>query len=357
MTETIDVAAILADVIDHEYDESPSAEPAKPDPYIAALPVSSLFADPTYQRELDSRRTDKMADQYQVALIGIIEVSARPNGRHAILDGQHRAAVVRTVAFGSATEDPHVPCRIHTGLSVAEEAQLYHQLNTTRRQLTGWDRWIARRGAGDPAALAIEACASRHGIAVGMTAGTNVLRATASCEKVVTLGGIPLLDEVLSTIRQTWPDDQAGLDGAIVHGLGHVLNAYSREELDLARLVAGLSAIVPRQLTARAAAVRELHQGTVDRLAAHVIVERYNGVSGRGRIQAFFDRVKPLTQAQTEKHKAKVEHRERILKWARESGWEGRTDRLSPRLRDAYEAAHGRALATAPQEPIEEDNR
>lgn len=338
---TLDLDAALNDVLDHEYDTAPETPPAetKPEPYITALPVSALFVDHSYQRDLDPFRVDKMAADYRVALVGIIEVSRRPDGRCAILDGQHRTATVKTHAFGSPNEDPHVPVRVHEGLSVVEEASLYHQLNTTRRQLTGWDRWVARRGAGDQAVLDIEASVHRAGLVTGYGAGSTVLRATRACEKVVTLGGIPLLDEVLDTIRKTWPDDQAALDAAIITGLGQVLNAYSRDELDLARVIETLSGIMPRQLTARAAAMREVHKGTLDRLTGHVIVERYNTAKG-GRVTPFFERVKPLAKAVSMKHKREQERNAQIVAWAKENGWpEAR--KVSSKLRGAYAAAHG----------------
>lgn len=339
-TTDLDLDAALNDVLDHEYDSAPAAAPAETEPYIAALPVSALFADPTYQRDLDTFRVDKMADVYRVALVGIIEVSERADGRYAILDGQHRAAVVKSVAFGTPNPDPHIPCRIHTGLSVTQEAETYGQLNTTRRQLTGWDRWVARRGAQERAVLDIEQCAHRHGLVVGMQAGGNVLRATKACENVVAIGGVPLLDEVLSTVRQTWPDDQAGMDAAILLGLGLVLSSYDRDELDLARLVNTLAGVLPRQLTARASAAREIHKGALSRLAAHVIVEQYNSIKA-GRVTPFLDRVKPQTKTITDKTRRKAEKRDAILFWAATSGdWVKPPKQLSRALVEAYDAAH-----------------
>lgn len=345
----INLDAALADVLDHEYEPTagaPVAPTAPAEPYIAALPVSALFTDHTYQRPLDPFRVNKMADAFNLALVGIIEVSARPNGRYAVLDGQHRAALVRTVAFGSTNEDPHVACRVHTDLDVVAEAKLYHQLNTTRKQLNGWDRWVARRGAGDQAVLDIEASCARNGLIVGMQAGGNVLRSTKACEVIVEQGGIPLLDEVLSVTRMAWPDDQSGLDGTILQGLGHVLSAYRRDELDLTRLVETLSGVVPRQLVARAAAVREIHKGQLHRLAAHVIVERYNTVKG-GRLVPFFDRVKPVSKTVTAKSKLQAEQRTQILAWANETAWDSRSNhrRASKAMCEAYAAAHGTEVA------------
>lgn len=347
-TQSIDIDAALEDVLTHEYDTTASAEPERsevPSPYIAALPVDQLMVDASYQRDLDEYRVNKMADTYDIALIGIIEVSARPGGKFAVLDGQHRVAAIRSVAIGTANENPHVACRIHSGLNQLAEAKLYHQLNTTRRQLTGWDRWVARRGAADQDVLDIEAAARQHGLVIGMQAGDNVLRATKACENVVALGGLSLLTETFGLIRATWPGDQAALDGAIIHGVAHVLHSYTREEIDFGRLTTALAGILPRQLTARAVAVRELHQGTKDRLTAYVIVERYNAAKGP-KLQAFFERVKPLSKAKTQKARNEELERNRILTWAAESGLSVPSDRrVTKAMRAAYAEAHPEAAS------------
>lgn len=330
-----DNQAAGVDPADHRWRDLPQTAGPKRDPYVAALPISDLFADPAYQRELDELRVQRMVTRYDAALVGIVEVSQRPDGRYAILDGQHRWATVRDHEFGT-TDRPHIACRVHTGLTVGEEAKLYHQLNTTRKQLTGWDRWLARRAAGEQLVLDIEACVTEHGFTVGIQTAPGILRATRACEMVVDLGGISLLAEVLTTIGAAYGDDQAGLDGAIVHGLGHVIKAYDREELDAVRLVEALQGIVPRQLTARAAAVREIHKGTLDRLTGHVIVERYNALKGR-KVEPFFDRVKPLTKTKG----TEARRNEAIREWAtREGLLENGKRNLTKSIRAAYDAAH-----------------
>lgn len=341
---SIDLDAALTDVLDHEYDQTASKAVAnEQEPYVAALPLEALFADHTYQRELDEKRVVKMAREFRLALVGIVEVSDRgadvDGPRYAILDGQHRWATVRDRSFSQVA--PHLPCRVHTGLTVEQESKLYHELNTTRKQLTGWDRWLARRGAGDPIVRDIETLLAKHDLIVALRGGGNVFRATRTAEKIVELNGIPLLDEVVGIVRAAWPDDQNGMDGHILHGLAHVLNAYSRDELDTGRLITTLAGIMPRQLAARAAAVRELHKGTMDRLAAHVIVERYNATKGT-RLEAFFTRVKPVSKTKTAKAKYEDDYRAAVLAWARQpqgEGWSTYHRHVTEALRAAYVAA------------------
>lgn len=335
----LDLDAALADVVDHEYDAHRAGSADEPEPYVTALPVGALFADHTYQRELDEHRVAKMCAAFRIALVGIIEVSDRGDGRYAILDGQHRWATIRDRTFAEPRE-PHIACRVHTGLTIDREAALYHELNTTRKQLTGWDRWLARRGAGDPIVADIETLLARHGLRVALSGGANVFRSTRTAEKLVELNGLPLLDEVIGVVRAAWPDDQSGLDGTILHGVGHVLNSYRRDEIDIPHLVASLAGVLPRQVSARAGAVRELHKGTLDRLAAHVIVERYNTGKGQ-RLEPFFVRVRPVTKTQNAKTKHAAEYRAAALTWARTTHHNGTVyhSRLSTGLRAAFVVA------------------
>jgi hypothetical protein len=52
-------------------------------PYVTVLRAGDLFVDLTYQRPVDERRVDKMVAEYDVAMVGILEVSARGDGRYA----------------------------------------------------------------------------------------------------------------------------------------------------------------------------------------------------------------------------------------------------------------------------------
>jgi hypothetical protein len=73
----------------HDNSCTATAIPAGTAPYIDVILAELLFADPTYQRDLDPKRVTKMVAEFDQRLVGVLEVSARGNGRFAILDGQH----------------------------------------------------------------------------------------------------------------------------------------------------------------------------------------------------------------------------------------------------------------------------
>lgn len=312
-------------------------------PYIAALRIGDLFADPTYQRDLDTARVERMSNEYDRTLLGVLEVSAREDGRYAIIDGQHRWAVVERVGG----VDEYLACQVHTGLSQEEEARLFLEIDTGRRNLTWWDRWRARRGQGDPSVLAIDEVLKRHQLQVNPAPADGNIRATKALETIVDdLGDLQLLDSVLIVLTSAFGRSFDAFDGGIMQGVALVLSHYDADELDTDRLVVQLRGIAPRQLRARAIALREAHRGTVPRLCAAVIVERYN--TGRGRkIEPFLTRVPSVSKAGAAFN---LERKERavIRRWAERNGYDiAQARNIPPTLRRAYVQAQGHT-ATLP---------
>lgn len=308
-------------------------------PYIAALRAGDLFADRAYQRNLDTTRVDHMSDEYDRTLLGVLEVSARANGQYAIIDGQHRWAVARKLCG----DEEHLVCQVHTGLTPGEEARLFLEIDSGRRNLTWWDRWRARRGQGDPNVLAIDEVLGRHGLQVNPAPADGNIRATKALETIVDdLGDLQMLDNVLIVLTSAFGLGFDTFDGGIMQGVALVLGHYDADELDTDRLIAQLRTIPPRQLRAEAVALREAHRGTVPRLCAAVIIERYN--AGRGRnVEEFFTRVPSISKAGAAFNRTRRE-RATIRRWAERNGYDISNARS---IRQAYEKAHVNVDAAA----------
>ncbi len=258
-------------------------------PYIAALPCSALMVDHSYQRELNRGRVADMAAEFDVSLLGVIEVADRGDGRFAVLEGQHRFRA----ALAAKGADHHMVCQVHTGLSVEDEARLFYEIDRRRKALSPWDKWKARRSSGDETVIDVEAVVAEAGMRVHMTAAPGSIRSTASLERLYADGGRPLLTSVLAITGQAYGDQQDAYDGHLLLALGEILRAYRPgTELDTNRLADALSAVMPRQLKARAALQRELTPGTMPRLVATVIIGAYNQRPGR-KLEPFAERAKP----------------------------------------------------------------
>lgn len=246
--------------------------------YVTAVNVDEIFADSTYQRELDAGRARAMANGWDRRLAGILELSDRgehTRPRFAVIDGQHRWAAAQRL-----DPPPSLVANVHSGLTVAEEAALFDKLNRARKQTNIWDHWRARRAAADPAVLAIEAVAQKNDLVLQMAAADGCISCVAAVEKVVKLGGTTLLDETLSLIVEVWGGRRDALDAPIIHGLALVLH-YLGEPIDPVRLGDCLIEVIPRQLRTQATALRDLTTGTLPTLTAIAIMSLYNKKPGR----------------------------------------------------------------------------
>lgn len=267
----------------------PITTAGRPEPYVTALPARVLFVDGTYQRDLDERRVARMVAEFDPTLLGVLEVSDRGDDTYAILEGQHRWAAA-TEARGV---DHHLVCQVHRGLTVTDEARVFYEIDRRRKTLSGWDRWKARRGSGEALVLEIEGVVAAQGLRIDMAPKAGNVRATVALEKVMTLGGRPLLISTLAVLHAAYGDTVDGYDGTLIQGLCLVLHHYrAGDEIDTDRLVRALQGIPPRQVKVRAAAMREVFPGELPKLCGAVVIRAYNEQPGR-RVQGFLERIKP----------------------------------------------------------------
>lgn len=274
MTSPIDLDNLVDQVLDDVDHAVADTTTAAGRTYVDAVPADSIGVDHTYQRDLDQNRVNRMALEYDPSLVGVLEVSQRADGTIVVIDGQHRLAMVRQIKGNTA----HVVCNVHTGLTVEAEAKLFFDIDAKRRRLTGWDRWNARVGAGEPAVLDIIDVAGQHGLIIDPAPRPRHLRCVTACEKVVKRGGLTLLYTALHVLVDAYQGEPDSLRAETVHGVGLVLHVYP--DIDTARLTRALQGVAARQVTARAQGLRETQSGTLPRLAAHVITDLYNREPG-----------------------------------------------------------------------------
>lgn len=248
--------------------------------YTAAIRVDDIFADPSYQRELDLNRAKSMSATWDPRLVGVIDVSDRgdhisPNSpRYAVINGQHRwkAAMMRDPAMS-------LVCNVHSGLSVADEAQLFWDIDRKTKALQVWDRWYARRAAGDTVVCAVDAIARDLGLVVTHNPRPSGVLQPIQCfsalEYVYNNIDPEALRTVLEFISDVWPDDQAARAAIVVKGLGWLLWEYA-DDLDTGRLADALSEITPKQLVARAKEAQSAAGGALWRCVARTAVVTYN---------------------------------------------------------------------------------
>lgn len=258
---------------------APGLGPDRPMPYIAALRAGDLTVDHSYQRDLDRARVRKMAEEWDPTMLGVLDVADRgPNAspRYALINGQHRHATA--LQADPRGEDTPLVCNVHRGLTVADEATLFHQIDATTRRLTSWDHWRARRAAGNQVVAEIEAAAAMRGLRVAPGQQNGNIGASGALEALHQLGGTQLIDVTLGVLTAAFGAEWAGYQAALITGVGLLLHYYP--QLDLERVSGALTKSTPQQLRAQAVAYRELMPGQLPRLVAQVLINRIN--TGRG---------------------------------------------------------------------------
>lgn len=184
------------------------------------VPLDQLTVDPTYQRVLDEKRVTRIAENFNPALLGTLEVSRR-NGKCAVFDGQHRLEALKQRGAKDA------PCLVHEGLSVPEEAVLFVNLQTQRKALAPLDRFRARLVAGETQAQEILGTVEAHGYRIngGAHSTANEIGAITALDRVYNRGGVEMLDKTLGLLT-IWQGEPKSTDAAIIEGLGIAIERF-----------------------------------------------------------------------------------------------------------------------------------
>jgi hypothetical protein len=211
--------------------------------------LDRLFVDKAYQRPLTTF-AQVVAEDWNPALVGTLIASERSGGKLAVVDGQTRMHGAEKNGVEA------LPCVVYTGLTRAQEAELFADLQTKRRGMATYLRFRAALVAKRPEAVAIAALVNNAGFELGTEETPRTVKAIAALEYVYRRDPA-LLQSVLDVIAQAWPnpDMEYRSSGEIMRGLAVFLTRESK--VDVARLIDRLSDVNPKMLRHRANALKE----------------------------------------------------------------------------------------------------
>lgn len=192
------------------------------------MDVRNLSIDKGYQRELDHRRVDRIVDDYDPRLLGVLEVSIRNgNGKGTVFDGGHRLAALKKLKITK------VPVLAHSDLTPKEEAMLFVALQNGRKRVNPIQRFAAQVFSGDLFAVDLKAAVeeagwhvSRHGS--GPDTG---IKGIVTLERIFRNGN---LAETLA-LAELWRGDEKVTDAMFLDGLALLQQQYGAR-LDAAAL-------------------------------------------------------------------------------------------------------------------------
>lgn len=106
-----------------------------------------LVVDKAYQRNESPKLVKAIAKNWKWTAAGVITVNKR-DGVYNVIDGQHRVLAAKELA-----EVTHLPCIIHDGLTIEQEAETFLDVNVGRNNMSALDKFRAATVKGDELAI------------------------------------------------------------------------------------------------------------------------------------------------------------------------------------------------------------
>jgi hypothetical protein len=164
-----------------------------------------------YQRPISRAHVNKIVQQFDERLLGLPVVSVRDNGSCFVVDGQHRVAALARLGI------PTVECQVLRESDTKSEATLFVKVNTTKKGLSGVDKFFGLIEARNEAALSCNKLFRKYGWELVRGSTTRV---KTSGELAMRPNGTTLaifneypteLEISLSLLVEAFPADDVGL--------------------------------------------------------------------------------------------------------------------------------------------------
>lgn len=260
---------------------------AKRDDDILWLPVSQFRFDPRVNRPINQARVDEIKADFDPDAFGVVELSERDDGTYVVLDAQHRVQAVIEMGW----TDQKVPCKVHRGLTVKQEAALFLKLNNTKRP-TPLEKFQKRVSAGEPVATAINDIVEKHDLVIDGQPTDGHIAAVAALEAIYTGRRFAadrvqpkVLNETLAIVAEAWGRTRHSVQGHVLLGLGQVLHHYG-SLIERETMVAKLAGYPggPSRLIGSARGLREVKPWSVADCVSSIIVDTYNRQRRNGKL-------------------------------------------------------------------------
>jgi hypothetical protein len=157
-----------------------------------AVPKGDLWVDPSYQREASSQKVLDIARSFSWRACGVLTVMLRKDGRMEVTDGQHRK-----LAADKRDDITDLPCLVFEVEDVAEAAQAFLDINTSRRPLRVAEKARALAVTGNSAALKAHDLAEHAGRRIA----TGSSKDTISCVAAL----MQCIEQDALTLERIWP--------------------------------------------------------------------------------------------------------------------------------------------------------
>lgn len=195
------------------------------------IKIEDLQTDLSYQSPIDESIVKKIVNNFDENALGTITISQREDGTLWILDGQHRTVGCRRLGLDSMN------AKVLTGLSIEEEANLYKELNNSKKKSPNAIAKAMLR-SGDVMANEIYIAVTSIGMEVDyelQRKSYGSISAYKALESIYKKYGVTHLINTLDLIKHSFGKESKNFKAFIMEGFATFLDRY--EDVDLKHLI------------------------------------------------------------------------------------------------------------------------
>lgn len=234
--------------------------------------LDQMKVNPQAQRALSQAWVDELAKDFNPDLMGFVHVSYR-DGWYYIVDGQHRVQA----AIAWLGSDQAVQCHVYEDLTNSQEAELFLELNKTRKQGPMGSYKVALT-AGYPVQTDVDRIARSLDLRIGTSKELEEIGCVTVLLNTYRKHGPGSLSFALRVIRDAYGYD--GFKREFINALALIKDRYGNA-VDEEKLVMRLTKKGIVELKRQARTYREASGNPADQCHAHVMVTFYNQGNGQ----------------------------------------------------------------------------
>jgi hypothetical protein len=179
-----------------------------------------------YNRGISRSHVNEIKNDFHEDMVQPAIVSLR-EGKYYIIDHQHQSQAI----YERNGSDPStlIRCKVLTGLTYEQEADLYYRLNTSSKPLKFADKMIGLIEAKDPKALEFRDTVESCGFIIGGDYSNSLRALKAACSIFNRDGGKDTLAEILSLVNACWPNNRNSAKAEIISGIDMFIRFHGNE--------------------------------------------------------------------------------------------------------------------------------
>lgn len=245
------------------------------------IPLAKIMVSDIAQREIKPSRVDYLVAHFDHEQIGTPVVNER-SAKFFCIDGQHRIAALREV-YG---DDHQVQCWTYVGLTEAEEAEKFLQINNVLT-VNAMDKYVIGVEAGRDIECDIDRIVRSAGMVVTHQNVEGGIGAVGTLRRVYVRSGAHVLARTLRMIDSAY--GTAGLEAHVIDGIGLLCARYNGELADelavvkLRNIRGGVSG-----LSGKAAVIKDRTRQPYNQCVAAAAVEVINAGKGGKKLPSWW---------------------------------------------------------------------